>query len=116
MTQLINNPNSKKIIPRTKTPEPQKSVSINDFSEDIQNPKNKQVSEVTFDTTLRMSNHLKNFMKAMVILGYAPTQQKALKKIQDSYIEQLGEDERKTLKFQIATLERSDAKNINNKD
>ena len=32
-------------------------------------PKNKD--QVTFDTTLRMTNHLKNFMKAMVILGYA---------------------------------------------
>lgn len=52
-------------------------------------------------------------MKALVILGYAPTQQKALKKIQDSYIEQLGDDEQKTLKFQIETLERSDALNIN---
>lgn len=75
---------------------------------------NKQHNEyATFDTTLRMTNHLKNFMKAMVILGYAPTQQKALKKIQDSYMEQLGDDERKTLKFQIETLERSDALNSN---
>lgn len=73
----------------------------------------KNDDHVTFDTTLRMNNHLKNFMKALVILGYAPTQQKALKKIQDSYIEQLGYDEQKTLKFQIETLERSDALNSN---
>lgn len=73
----------------------------------------KNDDHVTFDTTLRMNNHLKNFMKALVILGYAPTQQKALKKIQDSYIEQLGDDEQKTLKFQIETLERSDALNSN---
>lgn len=60
-----------------------------------------------------MNNHLKNFMKALVILGYALTQQKALKKIRDSYIEHLDDDEQKTLKFQIETLERSDALNIN---
>ena len=74
-------------------------------------PKNK--GQVTFDTTLRMNNHLKNFMKALVILGYETTQQKALKKIQDSYMEQLDDDEQKTLKFQIATLEKSDALNSN---
>lgn len=113
MSRLINNPNSKRIIPRAKTPTPQKSVSINEFNDKPSQQQNKHISEVTFDTTLRMNNHLKNFMKALVILGYAPTQQKALKKIQDSYIEQLGDDEQKTLKFQIETLERSDALNSN---
>ena len=113
MSQLINNPNSKKIIPRVKTPTPQKSVSIDQFNDKPSQQMSTKVSEVTFDTTLRMTNHLKNFMKAMVILGYAPNQQKALKKIQDSYMEQLGDDERKTLKFQIETLERSDALNSN---
>lgn len=73
----------------------------------------KNDDHVIFDTTLRMNNHLKNFMKVLVILGYAPTQQKALKRIQDSYIEQLGYDEQKALKFQIETLERSDALNSN---
>lgn len=74
-------------------------------------PKNK--GQITFDTTLRMNNHLKNFMKALVILGYETTQQKALKKIQDSYMEQLDDDEQKTLKFQISTLEKSNALNSN---
>lgn len=111
MSQLINNPNSKKIIPRVKTPDPQKSVSIDEFNDQIPQKQRKQISEVTFDTTLRMTNHLKNFMKAMVILGYATTQQKALKKIQESYMEQLSDDERKTLRFQIETLEKSDALN-----
>lgn len=116
MRELIHNPNSKKIISRAKTPTPQKSVSIDEFNdESLQKQQNKQVSEVTFDTTLRMNNHLKNFMKALVILGYETTQQKALKKIQDSYMEQLDDDEQKTLKFQIATLEKSDALNSNKK-
>lgn len=39
-------------------------------------PKSKD--QLTFDTTLRMNNHLKNFMKALVILGYETTQQKAV--------------------------------------
>ena len=42
-------------------------------------------------------------MKALVILGYATTQQKALKKLQNSYMEQLDDDKQKALKFQIAT-------------
>lgn len=58
-----------------------------------------------------MNNHLKNFMKALVILGYALTQQKALKKIRDSYIEHLDDDEQSALNFQIETLERSDSLN-----
>ena len=71
----------------------------------------KNDDHVTFDTTLRMNNHLKNFMKALVILGYALTQQKALKKIQDSYIEHLDDDEQSALNFQIETFERSDSLN-----
>lgn len=63
----------------------------------------KNKDQVTFDTTLRMNNHLKNFMKALVILGYATTQQKALKKLQNSYMEQLDDDKQKALKFQITT-------------
>ena len=50
-------------------------------------------------------------MKALVILGYALTQQKALKKIQDSYIEHLDDDEQSALNFQIETFERSDSLN-----
>lgn len=114
MSELIHNPNSKKMIPRMSTPNPEQSVSIKSFSGKEQNNKNaKQVSEVTFDTTLRMNNHLKNFLKAMVILGDSLTQQKALKKLQDSYMEQLDDDERKTLSLQIETLERSDTLNSN---
>ncbi|WP_404279911.1 DUF5388 domain-containing protein [Companilactobacillus paralimentarius] len=39
--------------------------------------------------------------------------QKAIKKLQDSYMEQLDDDERKTLSLQIETLERSDTLNSN---
>lgn len=52
----------------------------------------------------------------MVILGDTPTQQKALKKLQDAYFEGLTDDEQKTLKIQISTLENGDAlKYKNNK-
>lgn len=39
----------------------------------------KIVDSITFDTILRIDNHLKNFMKARVILGDVTTQKKALK-------------------------------------
>lgn len=106
MTELLHNPNSKKIIPRKSVPQPQKKVSINSIS-DSRNQK--KVDSVTFDTTLRIDNHLKNFMKAMVILGDTATQQKALKKLQTSYFESITEEEQKTLEMQIKTLEKSDA-------
>lgn len=115
MSELLHNPNSKKIIPRVSTPDPEKSVSISSFNDNQKEINNKQINKVTFDTTLRMNNHLKNFMKAMVILGDSSTQQKALQKLQESYMEQLNDDERKTLRLQIETLEHSDAINSTNK-
>ena len=111
MAELLHNPNSNKIIPRKSTPKPVKKVSLNSIDEDNSQKNNisKKVDSVTFDTTLRIDNHLKNFMKAMVILGDTPTQQRALKKLQDAYFEGLTDEEQKTLKMQISTLENGDA-------
>lgn len=58
------------------------------FDEDVSDQTinvNKSVSSVTFDTTLRIDNHLKNFMKAMVILGYSSTQQNGLAQLQKTF-------------------------------
>ena len=118
MAELLHNPNSSKLIPRKSTPSPAKKVSLNSINEDNTKKSSisKKVDSVTFDTTLRIDNHLKNFMKAMVILGDTPTQQRALKKLQDAYFEGLTDDEQKTLQMQISTLENGDAlKYKNNK-
>ncbi|WP_249119883.1 DUF5388 domain-containing protein, partial [Lactiplantibacillus plantarum] len=74
--------------------------------------KSKQIDGVTFDTTLRIDNHLKNFMKAMVILGYSSTQQNGLAQLQKTFFESLTESEQNTLTTQIQTLETGDANKV----
>ena len=44
-----------------------------DVSDQTSSVRKPVADSVTFDTTLRIDNHLKNFMKAMVILGYNST-------------------------------------------
>ncbi|MBU5273683.1 DUF5388 domain-containing protein [Levilactobacillus brevis] len=88
------------------------------FDEDVSDQTisvNKSVSSVTFDTTLRIDNHLKNFMKAMVILGYSSTQQNGLAQLQKNFFESLTESEQNTLTTQIQTLETGDANKVKSK-
>uniref|UniRef100_UPI00403F95CD DUF5388 domain-containing protein n=1 Tax=Lentilactobacillus hilgardii TaxID=1588 RepID=UPI00403F95CD len=124
MTELLHNPNSRKNIPRKRSPKPERQVSLESLDDLTSNNKasdnkikkqnGKTVDQVTFDTTLRMNNHLKNFLKAMVILGSSPTQQEALQHLQKSYFETLSESEQKTMQIQIDTLEHTDVLNKNN--
>lgn len=116
MVELLHNPNSSKnkIIPRKSSPQPQKEVSISSINNGNKK-RSKQIDSVTFDTTLRIDNHLKNFMKAMVILGYSSTQQSGLAKLQKTFLEGLTEAEQDTMINQIQTLERGDANKIKNK-
>jgi len=115
MSQLLNNPNVKKKnkFQRKEQLKPESSFNINDLEDTKKNSRN--ISSVTFDTTVRINNHLKNFLKSMTILGMAQNQQTALKILEDTWIEQLTDSERQTLKQQISTLEKSDALNSQNK-
>ncbi|BAN08139.1 conserved hypothetical protein (plasmid) [Levilactobacillus brevis KB290] len=116
MVELLHNPNSNKskIIPRKSAPQPQKEISISSLNESNKT-KSKQIDGVTFDTTLRIDNHLKNFMKAMVILGYSSTQQNGLAQLQKTFFESLTESEQNTLTTQIQTLETGDANKVKSK-
>ena len=116
MVELLHNPNSNKskIIPRKSAPQPQKEISIYSLNESNKT-KYKQIDGVTFDTTLRIDNHLKNFMKAMVILGYSSTQQNGLAQLQKTFFESLTESEQNTLTNQIQTLETGDANKVKSK-
>lgn len=57
-----------------------------DVSDQTSSVRKPVADSVTFDTTLRIDNHLKNFMKAMVILGYSSTQQNGLAQLQKTFL------------------------------
>ena len=83
-----------------------------DVSDQTSSVRKPVADSVTFDTTLRIDNHLKNFMKAMVILGYSSTQQNGLAQLQKTFFESLTESEQNTLTTQIQTLETGDANKV----
>lgn len=110
MANLLNNPNTKKVIPRTKSPDPTESVKFDEISKTpVASQRVHPNTQVTYDSTVRMNNHLKNFVKAMVILGMSSSQQSAMETLEETYRESLSDPERKTLAAQIETLEIADA-------
>lgn len=110
MANLLNNPNKKKVIPRTKSPDPTEPVKFDDIAKvPTTSQRVHHNTQVTYDSTVRMNNHLKNFLKAMVILGMSSSQQSAMETLEGTYRESLSDSERKTLAAQIETLEIADA-------
>lgn len=113
MSELLHNPkiDDKSIIPRKKPLAPKASLSISDLSASLsKDAEPKKVSKVTYDTTIRMNNHIKNFIKAMTILGMTRNQQEALETLERTYLESLSDAEQKTLTSIIETLEAKDAR------
>lgn len=117
MSSMLNNPNVKKnkAFQRKQSLKPENSFSLDDLKNDNKDPENnkkpertKSVSEVTFDTTVRIDNHVKNFLKAMTVLGMAKNQSEALKITQATWKESLTDTERQTLDMMIKTLEKRD--------
>ncbi len=86
-----------------------------DVSDQTSSVRKPVADSVTFDTTLRIDNHPKNFMKSMVILGYNSTQQNGLAQLQKNFFESLTESEQNTLTTQIQTLETGDANKVKSK-
>ncbi|MDT7020104.1 DUF5388 domain-containing protein (plasmid) [Levilactobacillus namurensis] len=65
---------------------------------------------VTFDTNLKINNHIRNKLQAMAVLGYSDNQKAAIEVALSVYIESLTSDERKELEFQIDSLEKRDVR------
>ena len=102
-----------KLIRSNRNPiKPDKQAEISDFSNSnkgIKTPQN-QVASVTFDTNLKINNHIRNKLQAMAVLGYSDNQKAAIEVALSVYIESLTSDERKELEFQIDSLEKRDVR------
>lgn len=89
--------------------QPNKTASINDFDKKL--IKRSQKSEsVTFDTSIRINNHIRNKLVALANLGYAGSQKDVINLIFESFRDDLDQDSKKELDLQIKTLEKRDAK------
>jgi Holliday junction resolvasome RuvABC DNA-binding subunit len=86
--------------------QPEKTASVKDF----ENKPAKKATEVTFNTNLKITNHSRNKLQALMTLGYTQSQKDAIDLLFQSYREQLDADSRKELDLQIKTLERRDAR------
>ncbi|MCO6528635.1 MAG: hypothetical protein J6565_07600 [Lactobacillus sp.] len=83
---------------------PKKMMTMDDLAEE------KATKSVTFDTSIRISNHLKNKLQAMIALGYTSTIKGAIALTFDAYYNNLSDSEKRDLDVQIKTFEKRDAK------
>lgn len=82
---------------------PEKMVKAEDFEK-------KQLESVTFDTSIRITNHLKNKLQALIIMGYTSTIKESIDLVFQNYRDDLDSSEKKNLDFQIKNLEQRDAR------
>lgn len=82
---------------------PEKMLKAEDFEK-------KQPESVTFDTSIRITNHLKNKLQALILMGYTSTIKESIDLIFQNYRDDLDGSEKKNLDFQIKNLEQRDAK------
>jgi len=87
---------------------PEKMVKAEDFEK-------KQLESVTFDTSIRITNHLKNKLQALIIMGYTSTIKESIDLVFQNYRDDLDASEKKNLDFQIKNLEQRDARLKNKK-
>ncbi|WP_278951921.1 DUF5388 domain-containing protein [Lactobacillus apis] len=89
--------------------QPDKTASINDFDQKLvkRSPKSESV---TFDTSIRINNHIRNKLVALSTLGYAGSQKDAIELVFENFRDELDQDSKKELDMQIKTLEKRDAK------
>lgn len=92
--------------------QPETKAKIADFDANTKpNDKQKQsVDSVTFDTNLKINNHIRNQLKAMAVLGHADNQKVAVEVAISSFLETLTSSEKKEIEFQIRTLEKRDSR------
>ncbi|MDF7639968.1 DUF5388 domain-containing protein [Lactobacillus sp. ESL0791] len=86
--------------------QPKKIASLDDLKE----KKSSKLNEVTFDTNLKITNHSRNKLQALMTLGYTASQKEAIDLLFQVFHDQLDADSKKELDFQIKTLEKRDIK------
>ena len=92
-------------------PKPEKQAKASDFVNPAKdNPTNKEISSVTFNTNLKISNHTRNKLQAKSMIGYAENQRLSVETAIHSFYEQLSINEQKEFDLQVSTLESRDVK------
>ncbi|EOR83972.1 hypothetical protein LS25_2026 (plasmid) [Latilactobacillus sakei subsp. sakei LS25] len=85
-------------------------MSIKDLSNPGEQSKSSKIESVTYYANVRINNHIKNKAEALSIIGVAKSQKDAIDRALDSFVEQLSDDEKRSFKNQLATLEAKDVK------
>lgn len=89
--------------------EPANSMSIKDLDNSSDQSSSK-IESVTYYANVRINNHIKNKAEALSIIGIAKSQKDAIDRALDSFVDQLSDDEKRSYKNQLATLEAKDVK------
>lgn len=84
--------------------QPKKTASIKELTGKI------VAKSVTFNTNLKISNHSRNKLQALMNLGYSASQKDAIDFLFENFKNQLSNSEKKELEFQLKVLEKRDAK------
>lgn len=92
----------------TAIPKPTKQAKASDFDKSASD--NRAVSSVTFDTNLKISNHTRNKLQAMAMIGYAENQRLSVDTAIQSFYEELSTNEQREFDLQVSTLETRDVK------
>lgn len=66
------------------------------------------IDSVTYSSSIRIDNHIKNQLQSMAIVGFADSQKDAIELLITNWRETLTDEQRRTLDSQAATLERKD--------
>ena len=91
------------------TIKPAKVAKASDFDTDEQG-NTSNVTSITFDTNLKISNHARNKLQAMAMIGYSENQRLALDVAIQAFTEQLSSNEMKEFNLQVETLESRDVR------
>lgn len=113
MSGLINNPN--KIIERKPILKPANEFTMADLNTPEKPVKKAEVKSVTYSSSVRMDNHIKNQLQAMTLIGVASTQQDAIDRMLVEWRNHADEDTLKMFDLQVSMLEKKDALQYANK-
>ena len=117
MAGLISNPNvdntsSKKkhdkLINRGHEYHPSDPVTAEEIESPNKLVSSSKVDSVTYSSSIRVDNHIRNELQAMTILGFASSQREAIESLIQSWRESQPKESLRTLNAQIETLERKD--------
>ena len=68
----------------------------------------KKVASVTFGTTVRIDNHIKNKLEALATIGLSASQRESLETALAYYLDSLPAEQKRKFQVQLATLEERD--------